>query len=131
MPTINKPKAFTKKEANQHWFAMLDSTYTLNKYCRKNGVLRSQLILAVQKFFPQEWEQKKGRIGPIVTGNCEHCSLFFYANIGGQKYCGGTCARTRWVAKTPAYRIAKQVQTKAAVQRRQLASQDAKKDSEG
>lgn len=131
MPTINKQKPLTKKEANQHWFAMLDSPYTLNKYCRKNGVLRSVLILAVQKFFPEEWEQKKGRIGPIITGNCNYCGLLFYANVGGQKYCDGRCARNRWVAKTPAYREAKRVQTKAAVDRRKLASQDEPQDSQG
>lgn len=131
MPTISKPKPLTKKETAQHWQAMLDSSYTLNLYCRKNKIYRSVLILAVQKFFPDEWERKKGVIGPIKTGTCNHCGRTFYANIGGQKYCDGRCARNRWVAKTPAYREAKRVQTKAAVERRKLASQNAKEDPQG
>lgn len=99
--TLRKPptgKPLSLELTLKHWTALLAGDLSLNEYAYRNQVYRNEFILGVQKHFPQEWEEFKDKIGPIVQRNCAHCGREFYVNARIQKFCKYACREQAWLA---------------------------------
>lgn len=75
----------------KHWEALLASGISLNVYCIRNGLYRSELITGVIKHLPEQWEKFRGAVGPILEATCLRCGRHFYPNLGNQKFCTYAC----------------------------------------
>lgn len=103
----------SKAEVIRHWRDMLDSPLTMRIYAYRNKITIDSFILGVKKWLPDEWEAKRGVIGPIAEKNCNSCGLIFYPRNGLQQYCGQACRDKGWHTKNPQYRISRNEKRKA------------------
>lgn len=97
---------FSKADTRKYWDELLESRQMLRTWCRHQRIMRSHLILSVQRYFPEEWEANLYRLGPIPTGVCSYCGRDFYKNTGKQAYCDQLCADNARVSREQAARLA-------------------------
>lgn len=102
-----------KGEVIKHWRAMLDSPLTMKIYAYRNKITIDSFILGVKKWLPDEWEAKRGAIGPIPEKKCKNCNLTFHPRNGLQQYCQQSCRDKGWHAANPQYRLKRNEDRKA------------------
>lgn len=99
------PKLYTRKETRTHWDAILAGLpLPLKTYCRRQGLYRQDMILSVIKHFPDEWQEWKDKVGPVIVKKCTYCGLDFYVNNPRQGFCNRWCYRQHWRASNPGWR---------------------------
>lgn len=140
-PGTRKPsgKPLRRELAVKHWQDLLASGLTLSRYARRGKLFRGELVASFIKHVPQEWEEHKGKLGPILEGSCARCGRQFYLNWGNQRFCGGTCRDQAWRSKPEVieYQRAKTARwrqdhpDRPDRKRRQISSGDETQNSEG
>lgn len=121
-------------DTRRHWEALLESRKMLRTYCREVKISRANLIISVQRHFPDEWADSEFRLGPIEKRICEYCSREFYVNTGRQRFCDDLCTHNARVSRDPeayAKRLADLKANYVTKRAAKLASQDGKENPAG
>jgi hypothetical protein len=83
---------FDKVSTKRHLVAMTAFPGSATKYAVANGMNINTLVTALQRHYPQEWQDYLSRRGGLPTRQCAYCHQDFIPASIKQKACTRKCA---------------------------------------
>jgi len=89
---VPRGKGYDKQSLMKHVRAIESFDGSLTKYCRSNGLNVENFAIAVQKSFPDWWNNYVISHSDLEQINCNYCNDPFYPNNKRQRFCSRKCS---------------------------------------
>lgn len=82
---------YDKESIRRHLLALERYAGTVTQYARANGLEVESLVRAIERWWPERWQEYVRAHAELPQKTCEYCERIFYPNSGKQRFCTRQC----------------------------------------